>query len=61
MRDDRRAVKGLAVWQSHSFVSLQHTNSAMGILVPKKQAAANTSSLQGKNPVGNIEFIVLSF
>lgn len=48
VRDDRRTVKGLAVWQLHGFVSLQHTASATGILVPKKQAATNTSSSQGK-------------
>lgn len=48
VRGDRRTVKGLAVWQLHSFISLQHKVSAAGILVPKKQAATSTSSLRGK-------------
>lgn len=46
--DDRGTVRGLSAWQLHSFFYLQFMVSSMAILVPKKQAATNTSSLQGK-------------
>lgn len=46
--DDRGTVRGLSAWQLHSFFYLQYMVSSMAILVPKKQAATNTSSLQGK-------------
>lgn len=48
VKGDRRVVKGLASWQLHSFVFLQHTVSAMVILIHKKQTATITSSSQGK-------------
>lgn len=46
--DDRGTVRRLSAWQLHSVFYLQHMVSSMAILVPKKQAATNTSSLQGK-------------
>jgi len=43
-RDDRRMVKGLAVWQLHGFVFSHCVVSDIGILALWKQARTNTSS-----------------
>lgn len=44
VRDDRRMVKGLAVWQLHGFVFSHCVVSDIGILALWKQATTNTSS-----------------
>lgn len=48
VEDDRGTLRGLSALQLHSFLYLQHMVSSTAVLVPKKQAAPNTSSLQEK-------------